>query len=59
MSLFRQLSEWPDGNRPLVMVRPAGLEILIQGYRMDNPADLERLVRLGESTLSFVEYRVD
>ncbi len=51
-SILRQLSDWPDKNRPLIMMKPSGLEITIKGHRMDKPEDLERLIRLGESILS-------
>lgn len=53
-SILRQLTEWPDNNRPLIMIKPANFEITIKGQRLDKPADLERLIRLGESILSIV-----
>jgi len=54
-AILRQLSDWPDSNRPLISIRPSSLEITIKGYRMEKPAELERLVRLGETILSVVE----
>jgi hypothetical protein len=52
-SILRQLSAWPDKNRPLIMIKPSELEITIKGQRLDKPLDLERLIQLGESVLSF------
>ncbi len=51
-SILRQLSDWPDKNRPLIIMKPSGLEITVKGHRMDKPEELERLIRLGESILS-------
>jgi hypothetical protein len=53
-TILHQLELWPGKTRPLIQVKPAGLVITINGYRMEKPAELEKLVMLGETIFSAV-----
>jgi hypothetical protein len=49
------LVEWPEKIRPVISVTPKSLEISINGYRMEKPEEIEKLVLLGETILSVIE----
>ncbi len=54
-SIPRLLMEWPEKLSPHILINPDSLEIIFRGYRMEKPAEIERLILLGETFISIIE----
>jgi len=51
----RNLLEWTDDFRPLVIVTSNSVEITINNQQLKKQLEIERLVKLGEAVLSIVQ----
>ncbi len=50
-----QLTDWPEKNRPLIKITRQSLEISINGYHMEKPEEMEKLILLGDTLIAVLD----